>query len=153
MICPIVTSPVLLQIPSTNATQADRSVGENLKETLQAHAHECVGMAANMIGVHKRIIVVADQNATKKTSGKILSKQKGHTLPEPFPMYNPEITKFSKPYETKEGVFLFQVFVAPRATNKSPCTTSMNNSTNVPNNSVVLLHKSFNMKSTIVMAF
>lgn len=35
MICPIVTSPVLLQIPSTNATQADRSVGENLKETLQ----------------------------------------------------------------------------------------------------------------------
>ena len=56
MICPIVTSPVLLQIPSTNATQADRSVGENLKETLQAHAHECVGMAANMIGVHKRII-------------------------------------------------------------------------------------------------
>lgn len=66
MICPIVTSPVLLQIPSTNATQADRSVGENLKETLQAHAHECVGMAANMIGVHKRIIVVADQNATKK---------------------------------------------------------------------------------------
>lgn len=56
-----------------------------------------------MIGVHKRIIVVADQNATKKTSGKILSKQKGHTLPEPFLMYNPEITKFSKPYETKEG--------------------------------------------------
>ena len=103
MICLIVTSPVLLQIPSTNATQADRSVGENLKETLQAHAHECVGMAANMIGVHKRIIVVADQNATKKTSGKILSKQKGHTLPEPFLMYNPEITKFSKPYETKEG--------------------------------------------------
>ena len=103
MICPIVTSPVLLQIPSTNATQADRSVGENLKETLQAHAHECVGMAANMIGVHKRIIVVADQNATKKTSGKILSKQKGYTLPEPILMYNPEITKFSKPYETKEG--------------------------------------------------
>lgn len=103
MICPIVTSPVLLQIPSTNATQADRSVGENLKETLQAHAHECVGMAANMIGVHKRIIVVAGQNATKKTNEKILSKQKGHTLPEPILMYNPEITKFSKPYETKEG--------------------------------------------------
>ncbi len=153
MICPIVTSPVLLQIPSTNATQADRSVGENLKETLQAHAHECVGMAANMIGVHKRIIVVAGQNATKKTNEKILSKQKGHTLPEPILMYNPEITKFSKPYETKEGCLSLQVFVAPRATNKSLCATSMNNSTNVPNNSVVLLHKSFNMKSTIVMAF
>ena len=56
-----------------------------------------------MIGVHKRIIVVAGQNATKKTNEKILSKQKGHTLPEPILMYNPEITKFSKPYETKEG--------------------------------------------------
>lgn len=103
MICPIVTSPVLLQIPSTNATQADRSVGENLKETLQAHAHECVGMAANMIGVHKRIIVVADQNATHKRSKKILSKQEGHILPKPILMYNPKIIKFSKPYETKEG--------------------------------------------------
>ena len=103
MICPIVTSPVLLQIPSTNATQADRSVGENLKETLQAHAHECVGMAANMIGVHKRIIVVADQNATHKRSKKILSKQEGHILLKPILMYNPKIIKFSKPYETKEG--------------------------------------------------
>lgn len=84
MICPIVTSPVLLQIPSTNATQADRSVGENLKETLQAHAHECVGMAANMIGVHKRIIVVAGQNATKKTNEKILSKQKDILFPSQF---------------------------------------------------------------------
>lgn len=90
MICPIVTSPVLLQIPSTNATQADRSVGENLKETLQAHAHECVGMAANMIGVHKRIIVVADQNTTHKMSKKVLSKQEGHILPEPILMYNPK---------------------------------------------------------------
>ncbi len=84
MICPIVTSPVLLQIPSTNATQTDRSVGENLKETLQAHAHECVGMAANMIGVHKRIIVVAEQNATKKTSGKILSSKKDILFPSQF---------------------------------------------------------------------
>ena len=58
MICPIVTSPALLQIPSSDATPADASVGQNLLDTLAAHSHECVGMAANMIGVHKRIIVV-----------------------------------------------------------------------------------------------
>ena len=84
MICPIVTSPVILQIPSTNATSDDKTIGENLKETLQAHAHECVGMAANMIGIHKRIIAVQDGNTLRI-------------------MYNPEITSSSKPYQTKEG--------------------------------------------------
>lgn len=84
MICPIVTSPIILQIPSTNATSDDKTIGENLKETLQAHAHECVGMAANMIGVHKRIIAVQDGNTLRI-------------------MYNPEITSSSKPYQTKEG--------------------------------------------------
>lgn len=84
MICPIVTSPIILQIPSTNATSDDKTIGENLKETLQAHAHECVGMAANMIGVHKRIIAVQDSNTLRI-------------------MYNPEITSSSKPYQTKEG--------------------------------------------------
>lgn len=83
MICPIVTSPIILQIPSTNATSDDKTIGENLKETLQAHAHECVGMAANMIGVHKRIIAVRDGNTLRI-------------------MYNPEITSSSKPYQTKE---------------------------------------------------
>ena len=84
MICPIVTSPVLLQIPSTNATQADRSVGENLKETLQAHAHECVGMAANMIGVKKNIIIV--------NMGFIN-----------VVMFNPVIVSKHDMYETEEG--------------------------------------------------
>lgn len=84
MICPIVTSPFILQIPSTNATSDDKTIGENLKETLQAHAHECVGMAANMIGVHKRIIAVQDGNTLRI-------------------MYNPEITSSSKSYQTKEG--------------------------------------------------
>lgn len=84
MICPIVTSPFILQIPSTNATSDDKTIGENLKETLQAHAHECVGMAANMIGVHKRIIAVQDGNTLRI-------------------MYNPEITSSSKPYQTEEG--------------------------------------------------
>lgn len=45
----------------------------------------------------------AHHYTTHKMSKKVLSKQKGHTLPEPILMYNPKITKFSKPYETKEG--------------------------------------------------
>ena len=108
MICPIVTSPIILQIPSTEATREDMPTGQDLKETLQAHAHECVGMAANMIGVHKRIIVVHNENNSEKTSkdgrknpnkGPKTSKDKS----DPILMYNPEIIKSSKPYETKEG--------------------------------------------------
>lgn len=84
MICPIVTSPVLLQIPSSDATPADAPVGQNLRDTLAAHSHECVGMAANMIGVHKRIIIVQDEDQARV-------------------MYNPEIQQAHKPYDAKEG--------------------------------------------------
>lgn len=108
MICPIVTSPIILQIPSTEATREDMPTGQNLKETLQAHAHECVGMAANMIGVHKRIIVVHDENNSEKTSkgerkNTNNDSKVSKTKSDPILMYNPEITKSSKPYETKEG--------------------------------------------------
>ena len=108
MICPIVTSPVILQIPSTKATSADFAAGQNLKDTLRAHTHECVGMAANMIGMHKRIIVVHDESTTKhnnsnnrKSTANGLKANKATS--EPILMYNPEIISFSKPYETKEG--------------------------------------------------
>lgn len=108
MICPIVTSPIILQIPSTEATREDMPTGQNLKETLQAHAHECVGMAANMIGVHKRIIVVNGENNSEKTSkgerkNTNNDSKVSKTKSDPILMYNPEITKSSKPYETKEG--------------------------------------------------
>ncbi len=108
MICPIVTSPIILQIPSTEATREDMPTGQNLKETLQAHAHECVGMAAYMIGVHKRIIVVFDDNGAKNNSGNDHKGTKTNSKAnvaksEPILMYNPEIIKSAKPYETKEG--------------------------------------------------
>ena len=54
MIRPIVKSPVLLSTPSVDATPADAAVGQDLLDTLAAHAHECVGLAANMIGVRGR---------------------------------------------------------------------------------------------------
>ena len=63
MIRDIVRSPMLLRTPSEPATEhsaLDASVGQDLLDTLAAHADECVGMAANMIGQHRRIIVVAN---------------------------------------------------------------------------------------------
>ena len=59
MIRSIVKMPVLLSAPSVDATPLDAAVGQDLLDTLAAHAHECVGLAANMIGVRKRIIVAA----------------------------------------------------------------------------------------------
>lgn len=122
MICPIVTSPIILQIPSTEAAPEDISTGQNLKETLQAHAHECVGMAANMIGAHKRIITVLDQSGIKhnsngsngantktnakasaNTKAKSGTKANSETKAETILMYNPEIIQSSQPYQTQEG--------------------------------------------------
>lgn len=69
---------------SQPATRADRPVGQDLADTLTAHHDHCVGMAANMIGVHKRIIVVS-------------------MGPVDVVMFNPAITAKRQPYQIKEG--------------------------------------------------
>ena len=84
MVKEIVHDPILLGIPSQEATREDLSVAEDLLDTLTAHREGCVGMAANMIGVRKRIIAF-DNEGTYMT------------------MLNPEILKQSSPYETEEG--------------------------------------------------
>lgn len=84
MIRPINTSTVLLSLKSQPATELDAQVGRDLLDTLAAHRESCVGMAANMIGVPKRIIAVATE------TGALL-------------MYNPVITKKSGPYRAQEG--------------------------------------------------
>ena len=66
------------------ATPDDLSVGQDLLDTLAHHKEECVGMAANMIGANKRIIVFDNEGVYQV-------------------MYNPEIVKKSGPYETEEG--------------------------------------------------
>ena len=66
------------------ATEADKHVIQDLLDTLKANEGGCVGMAANMIGVKKRIIVVSMGFAN-------------------IPMINPVIVKKSGPYETEEG--------------------------------------------------
>ena len=66
------------------ATVDDLSVAQDLLETLEAHREGCVGMAANMIGVNRRIIVFDNEGSY-------------------MAMFNPEIVKQSGPYEAEEG--------------------------------------------------
>ena len=56
MIRPIMKDPIFLSQKSAPATVPDLPVAQDLRDTLQAHRDGCVGMAANMIGVAKRII-------------------------------------------------------------------------------------------------
>ena len=84
MVKEVVHDPFLLSIKSEPATQEDLETAKDLLDTLIAHKDGCVGMAANMIGIHKRIIVF-DNEETYMT------------------MFNPEILKNSDPYETEEG--------------------------------------------------
>ncbi len=84
MIKEIIHDPILLKIQSKDAVSEDLQIAKDLAETLEAHKDGCVGMAANMIGIHKRIIAFYDND-------KIVT------------MFNPEIISKSQPYETKEG--------------------------------------------------
>ena len=84
MVRKIVRDPLLLSRPSVDATPADRQVIVDLTDTLQANAERCVGLAANMIGVHKRILVFS----------------LGFM---PIAMVNPVILKKKGPYEAEEG--------------------------------------------------
>lgn len=84
MIREIIHDPVLLGAKSEPATKEDLQVAQDLLDTLAANKDACVGMAANMIGVHKRIIVFDNEGAY-------------------MTMFNPEIVKSSGPYNTEEG--------------------------------------------------
>lgn len=55
MIKPIMKSEFFLRLPSEDAGPDDAATGQDLLDTLHEHEHECVGLAANMIGVRKRI--------------------------------------------------------------------------------------------------
>ena len=71
---------------------------DDLTDTLKKNADRCVGMAANMIGVRKRIIVFAENAPDGDTprSGKTAA-------PVYTEMFNPEILSAKEPYETEEG--------------------------------------------------
>ncbi len=85
MIKELMHDPIFLALKSEDATKADLSVAEDLLETLVAHKETCVGMAANMIGVRKRIIAFVCDDGSYMT------------------MFNPVILKAEKPFFTEEG--------------------------------------------------
>ena len=84
MIRNICTDRFFLMQPSEPATAADLPVAQDLRDTLAAHRQACVGMAANMIGVAKRIIAVEAEDRY-------------------LVLFNPVILKKSGPYNTEEG--------------------------------------------------
>ena len=81
---PIVHDPLFLALKSEPAAEADRQVIADLLDTLRANLDRCVGMAANMIGVRKRIIVFCQG-------------------PMQMIMVNPQIISKSGAYEAEEG--------------------------------------------------
>lgn len=84
MVQPIVHDTFFLRQKSEPATKADKQIITDLTDTLLAHADHCSGLAANMIGVKKRIIVYANGES-------------------PGIMINPVIVGKTGPYETEEG--------------------------------------------------
>ena len=84
MIRPIMHDPLFLAQKSIPATEADKQVITDLLDTLRANLDRCVGMAANMIGEKKRIVVFCNG-------------------PIQMVMVNPEITARSGEYEGEEG--------------------------------------------------
>ena len=84
MVRELVHDPILLGRSSVPAGKEDLDVARDLLDTLNAHRETCVGMAANMIGIHKRIIAF-DNDGTITV------------------MLNPELLSASGPYETEEG--------------------------------------------------
>ncbi len=84
MVKELIHDPIFLARPAADATREDLWIAQDLVDTLRAHRETCVGMAANMIGVCKRIIAF-------DCNGEIMV------------MLNPEILKAAGEYETEEG--------------------------------------------------
>ena len=84
MVKEIMRDKVFLAQKAELVAPEDLPVAQDLLDTLEANKGRCVGMAANMIGVNKRIIVF-DNEGTYMV------------------MFNPEIIKQSGPYQTEEG--------------------------------------------------
>ena len=84
MIREVVHDPIRLGMKSEAAGPEDLQTAKDLLETLRANREACVGMAANMIGVQKRIIVFDCEGAY-------------------MTMFNPEILKSEEPYNTEES--------------------------------------------------
>ena len=88
MVRELIHDPIFLARESEIAAKDDLPVAQDLLDTLMAHKETCVGMAANMIGVRKRIIAFLDESGRAPV----------YTV-----MLNPEIIKREGAYDTEEG--------------------------------------------------
>ena len=88
MVKELMHDPIFLAGKSEMAGKEDLQTAQDLLDTLTAHKDGCVGMAANMIGVKKRIIAFLDESGRAPT----------YTV-----MFNPEIIKKDGAYDTEEG--------------------------------------------------
>ena len=88
MVRELIHDPIFLAGKSEIATKEDLPAAQDLLDTLMAHKEACVGMAANMIGVRKRIIAFLDESGRAPV----------YTV-----MLNPEIIKKDGAYDTEEG--------------------------------------------------
>ena len=95
MIKELMHDPIFLAGKSDVATKEDLQVAQDLLDTLMAHKESCVGMAANMIGVRKRIIAFLDESGRAPARD---SSASVYTV-----MLNPEIIKKDGAYDTEEG--------------------------------------------------
>ena len=88
MVKELMHDPILLAGKAEVSTKEDLPVAQDLLDMLMAHKDSCVGMAANMIGVKKRIIAFLDESGRAPI----------YTV-----MLNPEIVKKDGAYNTEEG--------------------------------------------------
>ena len=89
MIKEIIHNEKFLSQKAEPATQEDLYLADDLRDTLEANKEHCVGMAANMIGVNKRVIIYEENH-------------------EYFVMFNPEIIKKQGAFETEESCLSLQ---------------------------------------------
>ena len=89
MIKEIIHDEAFLSQKAEPATQEDLYLADDLRDTLEANKEHCVGMAANMIGVNKRVIIYEENH-------------------EYFVMFNPEIIKKQGAFETEESCLSLQ---------------------------------------------
>ena len=82
MVKELMHDPIFLAAKSENATKADLPSARDLVDTLLAHRDSCVGMAANMIGVRRRIIAFWDDSGP---------------TPVCTVMFNPEVRRLLRP--------------------------------------------------------
>lgn len=89
MIRPIIKDEAILGKRSAFATEEDSVIADDLLDTLKANVDRCVGLAANMIGVNRKVIVFIDDGTYQE-------------------MFNPEIVKAEGAYQAEEGCLSFE---------------------------------------------